>query len=185
MPAIVFIIVSAATAPATSLADVAMNESLRRLLTPTATLRLNTIDIPPGMPVAEPPKKEEIKLDADPAEKEAADKKADKKEEIGDENSWRLKIVGARSALEQDQVLYEAMQSRINALVSDFASRDDPAQRAEIERQRIRALDELDRLKKQIQKDTETISDIEEDARKKGIPPGWIRTEVLLISPRL
>ena len=83
---------------------------------------------------------------------------------------------GARSMLEQDQLLYDAMQSRINALVADFANRDDPAQRAEIERQRIRSLEELDRLKKQIQTDTEAISAIEEDARKKGIPPGWIRS---------
>jgi hypothetical protein len=178
MPAIVLIITAAAHAPASSLAQVAMNESLRRLITPAAQLRLNTIDIPPGVPAPpEPPKSDlasaAVKLGEDPAEKEAAEKKA--KDEIGDENSWRLKMNGARATLEQDQVLYDAMQSRINALVADFASRDDPAQRAEIERQRIRALDELDRLKKQIQKDTENISAIEEDARKKGIPPGWIR----------
>jgi hypothetical protein len=173
MPAIVLIIVSAAHAPASSLAGVALNESLRRLFTPPAQMRLNTIDIPPPMPG--PPVKDDplasaaIKLGEDPAEKEKP------KEEIGDENSWRLKMTGARAALDQDEVLYDAMQSRINALVSDFASRDDPAQRAEIERQRVRALDELDRLKKQIQKDKDTIADIEEDARKKGIPPGWIR----------
>jgi hypothetical protein len=181
MPAIVLIITAAATAPSTSLAQVAMNESLRRLITPAAQLRLNTIDIPPAMPgPPEPPApakddlaSAKVKLGEDPADKDAADKTA--KEEIGDENSWRLKMNGARATLEQDQLLYDAMQSRINALVADFASRDDPAQRAEIERQRIRALDELDRLKKQIQKDTENVSAIEEDARKKGIPPGWIR----------
>jgi hypothetical protein len=181
MPAIVLIITAAAHAPTSSLAQVAMNESLRRLITPPAQLRLNTIDIPPPMPgPPEPPAPAKddlasaaVKLGKDPAEAEEAAKKA--KEDIGDENSWRLKMSGARAALDQDQVLYDAMQSRINALVADFASRDDPAQRAEIERQRIRALDELDRLKKQIQKDTETISAIEEDARKKGIPPGWIR----------
>lgn len=185
MPAIVLIIIGAANAAtssgasASSLAGVALNESLRRLFSPPAQMRLNTIDIPPPMPgPPEPPIKDDkddalasakIKLGEDPAEKDKP------KEEIGDENSWHLKMMGARAALEQDEVLYDAMQSRINALVSDFASRDDPAQRAEIERQRIRALDELDRLKKQIQKDKDAISGIEEDARKKGIPPGWIR----------
>ena len=114
-----------------------------------------------------------IKLGEHPAEKDADKTKA--KDDIGDENTWRLKMAGARAALEQDQVLYDAVQSRIYSLVSDFASRDDPAQRAEIERQRVRALDELDRLKKQIQKDTDNISDIGEDARKKGVPAGWIR----------
>lgn len=175
MPAIVLIITSAAFAPASSLAGVAMNESLRRLFTPAAQIRLNTIDIPPPMPVPVPAQKDDlasaaIKLGADPA----ADK--DKaKDDLGDENTWRLKMNTARAALEQDQVLYDAMQSRINSLVADFASRDDPAQRAEIERQRVRALDELDRLKKQIQKDKDGIVEIEEDARKKGVPAGWIR----------
>jgi hypothetical protein len=184
MPAIVLIIIGAANAAmssgatASSLAGVALNESLRRLFTPPAQLRLNTIDIPPPMPGPPTPPKDEkedslasakIKLGEDPAEKEKP------KDEIGDEASWRLKMTGARAALDQDEVLYDAMQSRVNALVADFASRDDPAQRAEIERQRVRALDELDRLKKQIQKDKDTISDIEEDARKKGVPPGWIR----------
>ena len=193
MPAIVFVIVSAAHAPSSSFAQVAMNESLRRLFTPHAELHLNTIDIPPAMPSAPPPKADslaalataDIKLGADPDDKAAADK-AKAADEIGDENSWHLKMNGARAALEQDQLLYDAMQSRINALVADFANRDDPAQRAEIERQRVRSLDELDRLKKQIKTDTETISDIQEDARKKGVPPGWIRltSEGRLISRR-
>lgn len=180
MPAIVLIIVSAAHASATSFAQVAMNESLRRLFSPKAELRLDTIDIPPAMPLPPGPPKDEslasaaIKLGPDPADKAAADKaKADA--DIGDENTWRLKMKAARAALEQDQVLYDAMQSRINALTADFSSRDDPAQRAEIERQRLRALDELDRLKKQIQADSDAVGDIQEDARKKNIPPGWIR----------
>ena len=42
-------------------------------------------------------------------------------------------------------------------------------------RTRSRALAELDRLTLQIEKDKLAIAAIEEDARKKGIPPGWIR----------
>ena len=45
----------------------------------------------------------------------------------------------------------------------------------ELLKQRSRALAELDRLTVQIEKDKLTIAAIEEDARKKGIPPGWIR----------
>jgi hypothetical protein len=184
MPAIVLIISAAASSSASSLAGVAFNESVRRLFAPPTTWRVRTIDIPPAMPrPAEPPEtlaSAAIKLGADPAdaeklaaaEKEAADKAAGEK---GDENTWRLKMAAAREALERDQLLHDAMQTRINSLVNDFASRDDPAQRAEIERQRVRALEELDRLKKQLLKDMLAIADIEEDARKKGIPPGWIR----------
>ncbi len=187
MPAIVLILVSAASAPASSLAQVALNESLRRLFVPAVTWRVNNIDIPPAPlmpPAPEPLAATAVKLGPDPADKEGADK-ARPKDDIGTENTWRLKMAAARALLEQDQVLFEAMQSRINQLVTDFVNRDDPAQRAEIERQRVRALDEFDRLKKQIQKDTEEISGIEEDARKKGVPPGWIRFEVRVISRRL
>ena len=174
MPAIVFVIVSAASSPGSSLAHVAFNESLRRLFSPPATWHVTNIDIPPALPTppaAEPPATEAVK--AADAEKDAL--KAKEKEDVGDEKTWRERMLGARAALERDQVLYDGMQSRINALVADFASRDDPAQRAEIERQRVRAMDELDRLKKQIKADTDEIAAIEEDARKKGIPPGWIR----------
>jgi hypothetical protein len=179
MPAIVLILTAAANATSSSLGEVAFNESIRRLFAAPVTWRVNTIDIPPPMPRPVEPgtPSAAIKLGPDPAdaEKEAAEKAEKEKAEIGDENTWRLKITAARSALERDQLLHDAMQTRINSLVNDFASRDDPAQRAEIERQRIRALDELDRLKKQILKDMLEIADIEEDARKKNIPPAWIR----------
>jgi hypothetical protein len=194
MPAIVLFLTAAASGTAsdfigasgTSLAGVAFNESLRRVFAAPVTWRVSTIDIPPPMPRPVEPgtPSAAIKLGADPAdaEKEAADKAATEKEAAdkaagkeADENTWRLKINSARAALERDQLLHDAMQTRVNSLVNDFASRDDPAQRAEIERQRLRALDELDRLKKQILKDMLDIADIEEDARKKGIPAGWIR----------
>jgi hypothetical protein len=64
---------------------------------------------------------------------------------------------------------------RINALTTDFTNRDDPAQRAQIELERQRSLAELDRVKKEIAEQTKAIADIEEEARKAGVPPGWLR----------
>ena len=84
-------------------------------------------------------------------------------------------MTAARNALERDQVLAEAMQGRVNGLTNEMLSRDDPQQREELSRTRSRALAELDRLTLQIEKDKLAIAAIEEDARKKGIPPGWIR----------
>ena len=91
------------------------------------------------------------------------------------ESEWKARMASARAALDSDQVLFEAMQGRVNGLSTDAFNRDDPAQRAELLRQRARAVEELDRLTKQVAKDKEAIAAIEEDARKKGIPPGWIR----------
>jgi hypothetical protein len=95
--------------------------------------------------------------------------------EVKDEAYWRSRISGARSALERSRIFADALQSRINALTTDFVNRADPAQRAQIELERQRAVAELDRVKKEIAEQTKAISDIEEEARKAGVPPGWLR----------
>lgn len=92
-----------------------------------------------------------------------------------DEAYWRRRITEARAALERSQIFADALQSRINALTTDFVNRDDPAQRAQIELERQRAIAELERVKKEIAEHTQAIADIEEEARKAGVPPGWLR----------
>jgi hypothetical protein len=69
----------------------------------------------------------------------------------------------------------DALQSKINALWADFTARDDPAQRAQLELERKRALAEQERVKGEIEKQKKAIADLEEEARKAGVPPGWIR----------
>lgn len=92
-----------------------------------------------------------------------------------DEAYWRSRINDARSAVERSRIFADALQSRINALTTDIVNRADPAQRAQLELERQRALAELDRVKKEIADQTKAISDIEEEARKAGVPPGWLR----------
>jgi hypothetical protein len=77
--------------------------------------------------------------------------------------------------LERDRVLLDSVQNRINSLNTDFTARDDPAQRELIAQDRQRSLDELDRLRKDIAGDTQAISDYEDEARKAGVPAGWLR----------
>ena len=67
------------------------------------------------------------------------------------------------------------MQSRINALTTDFVNRDDPAQRAVIADDRQKAIAELERLARANVDGTKAIADIEEEARRAGVPPGWLR----------
>ena len=81
----------------------------------------------------------------------------------------------ARAALDRSRIFADALQSRLNALNTDIVNRDDPAQRAELERERHRAVAELDRVKKEMTEQTKAISDIESEARKAGVPPGWLR----------
>jgi hypothetical protein len=63
------------------------------------------------------------------------------------------------------------MQTRINSLNADFVNRDDPAQRAVIERDRQKALAELGRLKQGVLDTKKAIADLEEEARRAGVRP--------------
>lgn len=92
-----------------------------------------------------------------------------------DEKYWRERIAAARTNLSRLQMFAEALQSRINALSADFVNRDDPAQRQKIGEDRQRALEELDRVTKETQEAVKAIAAIEEEARRLGVPPGWVR----------
>ena len=81
----------------------------------------------------------------------------------------------ARDSLRRAEIFAEALQSRINGLTADFTARDDPAQRAVIANDRQKALAELDRVKQEIQQHTKAIADIQEEARRAGVPAGWVR----------
>jgi len=92
-----------------------------------------------------------------------------------DEAYWKDRIAKARGDLDRSQTFADALQSRINALTTDFAARSDPAQRSQISSDRQKALAELDRVKKEIENNTKAIAAIQEDARKAGVPAGWVR----------
>ena len=92
-----------------------------------------------------------------------------------DEASWRKRIAAAREAVERAKLFADALQTRINSLSNDWAARDDPYQRAKIGADRDKALSELGRVKKEILEGTKAIDAIQEEARKTGVPAGWVR----------
>jgi hypothetical protein len=96
-------------------------------------------------------------------------------EETKDEAYWRGRMTQARSGLERLRIFSDALQSRLNALATDIVNRDDPAQRAQLELERQRALAEMERVTTEMADQTKVIADIEEEARKAGVPPGWLR----------
>jgi hypothetical protein len=57
----------------------------------------------------------------------------------------------------------------------DFINRDDPVQRAQIDQQRVKAVAELERTQREVENNKKAIGAIEEDARKAGVPAGWLR----------
>jgi hypothetical protein len=88
---------------------------------------------------------------------------------------WAGRAKDLQTQLERDRSYAEALQSRINALTTDFANRSDPAQRAVVEQDRNRAVADLERLNQTIQNDQKAISDLDDEARRAGVPPGWLR----------
>jgi hypothetical protein len=92
-----------------------------------------------------------------------------------DEKYWRDRITAVKEDIRRNETFKTALQSQINALTTDFANRDDPAQRAKIADDRQKALAELARLTLDLDKANKQITDIEEEARRAGVPPGWIR----------
>ena len=108
-------------------------------------------------------------------QKPAGDAAAAPKAGVGDEKAWRGRIEQARESVRRNEAFALALQSRINALTGDFASRDNPVQRAKIGEDRKNALAELERVRSDIEQGKKQIADIEEEARKAGVPPGWLR----------
>jgi hypothetical protein len=100
---------------------------------------------------------------------------ADPAERKNQEAQWRERIKAEREALDRAKTFADALQSKINALNTDFVNRDDPAQRAVIAADREKSLAELERLKKEIAAHTKAIAGIQEEARRAGAPAGWVR----------
>ena len=101
----------------------------------------------------------------------AADKSGPPKDQAG----WAERMKTLRSKLDRDRAFAAALQSQINGLNADFVNRDDPAQKAIIEQNRNKALAELARVQKEVTADSKAITDAEEEARKSGVPAGWLR----------
>ena len=173
---LVAVLLAAWASPAAgqSLAAVARKEEARRKDIKQSSRVITNKDLRPvtSVPSAPaPPAAVPAPDPAAPAEKPADESAAAEQ----DEQAWRKKMADARVALERSQMYADALQSKINALWADFTARDDPAQRAQIELERKRALAEQARVKDEIEKQKKAIADLEEEARKAGVPPGWIR----------
>ena len=171
-------------AGAQSLAEVAKQEEARRKAVKEPGKVYTNSDLRPDISKGQPSPNSSATADkpaaADSAKpsadaKEASGDKAKDAEPVKDQAYWRERIGSARSALERSKIFADALQSRLNALTADFVNRDDPAQRSQIELERQRATNELARVNKEIAEQTKAIADIEEEARKAGVPPGWLR----------
>jgi len=196
---ILVVLVSAVSAGAQSLGEVARKEAERRKTVKTSgktytndQLKSDGRDVAP-VPAATPPADSatapaaggpvtggapaagsgSAKAGADAAGQKGQAAAVPK--DVKDEAYWRTRLQTEREALSRAQMFSEALQSRINGLSTDFTARDDPAARAAIGADRQKSLDELQRVKKEIEEHTKAVTDIQEEARRAGAPAGWVR----------
>jgi septal ring factor EnvC (AmiA/AmiB activator) len=171
--ALVFIGV-ASVASAQSLGDVAKKEEQRRK-TVKSSGKVYTNDQLKADPTPSVPATSATGTTPAPAASTPAPAPSDDSTDKGDEKTWRKRIADARDSLQRSQTFADALQSQLNALTTDFVNRDDPAQRQQIANKRDSVLAELDRVKKEVAAQNKAISDIQEQARRAGVPAGWVR----------
>ena len=170
---------------AQSLADLARKEEARRKTIPKPAKVYTNKDLsavppaPPPAPAAPDDGQTTKPADAQDKVKEkdaaAKDARAAEKEPAKDKAYWAGRLKTLQEQLDRNRTYADALQTRINALTADFVNRDDPAQRAVLERDRQKNIAELERLKRTIQDDQKALAEFSEEARRAAVPPGWLR----------
>jgi hypothetical protein len=168
-----------------TLGEVAKKEADRRKAQPQTGKVYTNKDLPASAQkpaTANPSTETPAQTPTDPVaaatEQKAEDGKAPGDKPQGDQKDqayWKNRMVTAREELRRSEMFAEALQTRVNTLNKDFSSRDNPAQRSAIGADRTEALNELTRVKQDVERGKKQIADIEEEARKAGVPPGWLR----------
>lgn len=182
------IAVGLSASPAASgqtLGEVAKKEADRRKAQPQTGKVYTNKDLPASAQkpaTANPSTETPAQTPTDPVaaatEQKAEDGKAPGDKPQGDQKDqayWKNRMATAREELRRSEMFAEALQTRVNTLNKDFSSRDNPAQRSAIGADRTEALNELTRVKQDVERGKKQITDIEEEARKAGVPPGWVR----------
>ena len=90
---------------------------------------------------------------------------------------WRRDGKQRRDAVTRSEAKVAAIQARVDALLLD---RDpvnvmDPNRLQTLEAVKARALQDLETAKAELSQARQALEDLEEDARKSGIPAGWLR----------
>lgn len=186
------LLTTAVSASGQSLGDLAKKEQERKKATPPAAKTYTNDDLKKLPPAPGSTVDPSVKLgdqkdaaktdakDATPAEGAAKTGDAAKDttkpaEPAKDEAYWRGRVTTAREEIRRNEMFRDALQARINGLTADFTARDDPYQRAQVADERQKAIAELNRVNTEITNGGKQITAIEEEARRAGVPPGWVR----------
>ena len=160
---------------AQSLADVAAAEAARRKTVKTAGKVYTNEDLgntPAASPALSQPATSSDAKPADPAAKPDEKKPVDPTKT---EKYWKDRAATIQQSLSRNKLLLEALQTQVNGMNAEFMNTDDPGQRDLLQVRLQRATGELQRVQQDIEKQTKAAADLQEEARKSGVPAGWVR----------
>lgn len=121
--------------------------------------------------------------DAEGEAADAADGEADPWDSVGvatdsegrGEAYWRQAMSDARGAVAAAKAKRDQLQSEMNRSRVDFTAIDDPAARAVVDTRLQELYGELAEAELAITDAEQALSDLEDDARRTGALPGWLR----------
>jgi hypothetical protein len=177
VPVVVAALLTWLSTPPESFADAAEREALRRQLTGRAThtyTNLDMIDPAVANRSASSAGPTAVSETAGPSTT-GTDEALSPGIEARGEAWWRSRVSTLRSAAERNELGAKAMQARVNTLTAEIVGRDDPFQRRELREQLQKALAELDRLEMAAIEARQGLESLQEEARRAGAPPGWLR----------
>lgn len=88
---------------------------------------------------------------------------------------WKERATTLQQSLSRNKLLLEALQSQVNGLNAEFVNMDDPGQRDLLQARLQRATGELQRVQQDIETQTKAAAALQDEARKAGVPAGWVR----------
>ena len=90
---------------------------------------------------------------------------------------WRRDAKARRDAIARAEAKVAAVQARLDALLIDRDPTNvmDPNRLQTLEAERAKATQELETAKGELAKAQQDLESLEEEARKSGVPPGWLR----------
>lgn len=174
----------AVPATAQSLADIAKKETDRRK-TVKHPAKVYTNDdvanVKPIMPMMSqgdtsplPPTADQPAASGDSAHANGTAAPGSGSVKAGDEAGWRARMQQARDAVQRTQLQLDGMRTRAAQLTAVSAAASDD-QRADVQKRQQDALQEYDRLRADLQKNQKALADLESEAQRANVPPGWLR----------
>jgi hypothetical protein len=93
------------------------------------------------------------------------------------EEYWRNRATQLREAAQEADNKVKELEARIAALRNDMSPTNvqDPNRLQSRDRELREAMDSLDATRSAAETARKTLADLEEEARRAGVPPGWVR----------